>query len=95
MCYLSHIPEDPCLLIGGSSGQLSLYSIKRQTIIHKVDDSTISIVDDDDPNENQQNKIFQIDFLKDKNQVVALNGDQNAFIYDLLTDKKLIQSLKF
>jgi WD40 repeat protein len=31
--------DDPCLVIGGSSGQISIYSIKRQSIVFAADES--------------------------------------------------------
>lgn len=38
MVYL-HIPDDPCLVLGGHSGEVNVYSIKRQQIVHKASES--------------------------------------------------------
>lgn len=51
MVYLQ-VADDPCLLLGGQSGELSVYSIKRQQIVFKATESrSLSVLSetDDEP----------------------------------------------
>ena len=39
MTYIAKPKEDPCLVFGGLSGQICVYSIKRQQIVFRADES--------------------------------------------------------
>lgn len=39
MVYLN-LPNDPCLILGGQSGQISVFSIKKQTIVFSCCESS-------------------------------------------------------
>ena len=46
MVYVNHVKEDPCLIIGGASGQVCIYSIKRQEFVHRANESRILATDE-------------------------------------------------
>ena len=83
---LAYIPSkvDPCIIIGGSSGQVLVYSVKRQEIVSRNNESRILATNDviEDGTE-ATNEIVYIEFLKNSNMILAINGDQNAFLYNI------------
>ena len=94
MEYINTFKEDPCLIIGGSSGQVLIYSIKRQEVVYRANESRILANDDvvEDGTE-RTNEICQLQYLKSENILVAVNGDQNAFLYKIKNEGKIVSSL--
>ena len=73
--------EDPCLVIGGSSGMVSVYSIKRQAIVFSARESRnlgnnwTGKSNQEDAEEDKNTEIAQLLYLKKSNQVLAINAD--------------------
>lgn len=86
---------DPCIVIGGSSGQILVYSINRQEIIYRANESRIlgnnDVVED---GSETTNEIVFLEYLKNSNQIIAINGDQNAFVYEIVAEQGVVLSLK-
>ena len=60
----------------------------------RADDSRTSLDSEEVDASENTNRIVQLDYLKDKNLLVALNGDQNAFVYELDQDKREVRGMK-
>lgn len=86
------VGDDPCILIGGQTGHLYVYSIKRQEMAYQSSlSNSLMVPDEDEPNYDS----VEIQLIQVKNNTVfVVNGDQNLFVYSIVQKHQKLQSLE-